>query len=423
MAIEHEYRTRLFAVGIELDGEGWHPAAWRRAGHEPARLLESRTLRERVAAAENAGFTFATFDDSLAPPAHGPGGRLDATTRAAFVAATTSTLGLVPVVAATYAEPFHVSSQLATLDYASRGRAGWLVTDEPRAARAWGREPRVLEPEIRRERTDSVEVARRLWDSWEDDAVVRDYATGRFLNRDKLHYADFIGETFSVKGPAIVPRPPQGQVVVFGDATTGSDRLDVAVVTAPTVPAALDAARRARAAGVPRVVIDLRVTLDTPAATAAERLAALRTGTDNHPSGNRPETTAARAEADVPSSGAVANAGNGNTSSGGGPATGARGTVNGVSPDAPGEPESGVRLNFSGSAAELVAVLTELATEADGVRLHPAVLDEDLPVLARYVLPALLRSGLAHRPVPGSTLRANLGLSRPANRYVKEATR
>ncbi|MFI1911877.1 LLM class flavin-dependent oxidoreductase [Nocardia sp. NPDC020380] len=380
MAIEHEYRTGLFAVGIELDGEGWHPAAWRRAGHEPARLLESRTLKERVAAAENAGFTFATFDDSLAPPAQGPGGRLDATTRAAFVAATTSTLGLVPVVAATYAEPFHISSQLATLDYASRGRAGWLVTDEPRAARAWGREPRVLEPEIRRERTDSVEVARRLWDSWEDDAVVRDYATGRFLNRDKLHYADFIGETFSVKGPAIVPRPPQGQVVVFGDVTTGSDRLDVAVVTAPTVPAALDAARRARATGVPRVVIDLRVTLDTPAATAAERLAG----------------------AAVPTSGSV---------------------TNGVSTDASGESESEVRLSFSGSAAELVAVLTELATEADGVRLHPAVLDEDLPVLARFVLPALLRSGLAHRPVPGSTLRANLGLSRPANRYVKEATR
>lgn len=381
MAIEHEYRTGLFAVGIELDGEGWHPAAWRRAGHEPARLLESRTLKERVAAAENAGFTFATFDDSLAPPAQGPGGRLDATTRAAFVAATTSTLGLVPVVAATYAEPFHLSSQLATLDYASRGRAGWLVTDEPRAARAWGREPRVLEPEIRRERIDSVEVARRLWDSWEDDAVIRDYATGRFLNRDKLHYADFIGETFSVKGPAIVPRPPQGQVVVFGDVTTGSDRLDVAVVTAPTVPAALDAVRRARATGVPRVVIDLRVTLDTAATTAAERLATLS------------------------SSSTVTDA------------------ANGVSAEAHDAAESGVGLSFSGSAAELVAVLTELAAEADGVRLHPAVLDEDLPVLARYVLPALLRSGLAHRPVPGSTLRANLGLSRPANRYVKEATR
>jgi hypothetical protein len=69
-------------------------------------------------------------------------------------------------------------------------------------------------------------------------------------------------------------------------------------------------------------------------------------------------------------------------------------------------------------AAELVALLTGLASHLDGVRLRPAVIDEDLPVLARLVLPALIRAGIAHRPVPGSTLRAELGLSRPANRYA-----
>lgn len=57
------------------------------------------------------------------------------------------------------------------------------------------------------------------------------------------------------------------------------------------------------------------------------------------------------------------------------------------------------------------------------MRVHPAVLDADLPILARYVIPALLRTGLAHRPVPGSTLRANLALARPANRYAKELAR
>ncbi|WP_067697789.1 LLM class flavin-dependent oxidoreductase [Nocardia jejuensis] len=383
MGSESGYRAGSFALGIELDGEGFHPAAWQRAGHEPGRLLTGRTVRERVKAAENAGFTFATFDDGIEPP--GTGGRIDATTRASFVAATTSTIGLVPVVATTYAEPFHISSQLATLDYSSRGRAGWVAAHEPGAARAWGAAPRVSETELRRERADSIEVARRLWDSWEDDAVVRDYAAGRFLNRERLHYADFIGETYSVKGPAIVPRPPQGQVVVFGYGATDSAHVDVALVSGATVPDALEAVRRARAAGVARVVVDVAIAVDTPGSTAAERLSdlgrrAIDTGASAPP---------AVADAESAESGA----------------------------------ESIARLSFSGSAAELVALVTELAGHADGVRLHLAVIDEDLPVLARLVLPALLRAGIAHRPVPGSTLRANLGLARPANRYAKEVNR
>src|ERR1700759_469198 len=117
----------IFALGIELDGEGRHPAAWRRANHPPSESLDARTLRKKVHAAENAGFTLATFDDSILPPTSGRRARVDAVNRASFVAATTSTIGLVPVVETTYAEPFHTSSQLATLDYTSRGRAGWIA--------------------------------------------------------------------------------------------------------------------------------------------------------------------------------------------------------------------------------------------------------------------------------------------------------
>src|SRR5260370_99506 len=64
------------------------------------------------------------------------------------------------------------------------------------------------------EAADYVEVLRRLWDSWQDDAEIRDVATGRFVDRDKLHYIDFEGRWFSVRGPSITPRPPQGQPVV-----------------------------------------------------------------------------------------------------------------------------------------------------------------------------------------------------------------
>ncbi|MET8876030.1 LLM class flavin-dependent oxidoreductase [Nocardia sp. NPDC004604] len=354
----------VFAVGIELDGEGYHPAAWRRAAHPPDAFLTGDTLRKRVSAAENAGFTLATFDDSILPPVGHPAARIDGVTRASFVAATTSTIGLVATVATTYAEPFHTSAQLATLDYASRGRGGWIATTiaAPAAATTWGRPARTTEAELAREQRDSIEVARRLWDSWEDDAVVRDHAASRFLDRDKLHYIDFTGETFSVRGPAIVPRPPQGQVVVFAYDTTESGAVDVILVAGRDLAQTLAAADRARATGA-LVFAELEVALDIPHATAAQRIA----DPDEYASANPTE-----------------------------------------------------RLTFSGSPTDLVRLITELAHHVDGVRLHPAVIDEDLPALARHVLPALFRSGVLHRPVPGSTLRANLGLARPINRYAKD---
>nr|WP_296773154.1 LLM class flavin-dependent oxidoreductase [Rhodococcus sp. (in: high G+C Gram-positive bacteria)] len=338
----------IFALGIELDGEGSHPAAWRRAGHAPSESLGGRVLKRRVAAAENAGFTYVTFDDSIVPPSGDVRGRVDAVNRASFVAATTSTIGLVPVVGTTYAEPFHTSSQLATLDYSSRGRAGWIPArvSDPAAARAWGRPEITGQADLDREQRDSIAVARDLWDSWEDDAVVREYASGRFLDRDKLHYVDFEGESFTVKGPSIVPRPPQGQLVVFG---TEADREQVDVVLVQ------DDHRRE---GLTFLEID--VTLDASGIAASARLEDLNSYS--------------------------------------------------VAADSS-------RVRYTGTAAGLVDLLTDVATRFDGVRLFPTVVDEDLPALGRYVLPSLFKSGVAHRPVPGATLRSNLGLTRPVNRY------
>ena len=200
-------------------------------------------------------------------------------------------------------------------------------------------------------------MVRELWDSWEDDAVIRDYQSGRFLDRNKLHYVGFEGESFAVKGPAIVPRPPQGQLVVLG-AEADREQVDVVLVAEDDRDAAVDAATRSR--GLTAVEID--VTLDTPEAAAADRLAAL----------NRHQ------------------------------------------PSTPGR-----RVQYIGTTSGFVELLTELAAYTDGVRLFPTVIDEDLPALARFVLPALFKSGVAHRPVPGSSLRSNLGLARPVNRYAK----
>ncbi|MET9384743.1 LLM class flavin-dependent oxidoreductase [Streptomyces sp. NPDC002928] len=355
-------------LAVEVDGDGAHPAAWRRAAHAPDELLTPRRVGRVAAAAENAGFTLLTLEDGALPPGGTPDvvGRIGAVERAAFAAARTSTLGIAPVVPVTYAEPFHVSSQLASLDHISAGRAGWVVAEEarPEAARAWGRPP-VAEPADRaRESRDGVDVVRALWDSWEDDAVIRSVATSRYLDRERLHYIDFTGETYAVKGPAIVPRPPQGQLVVLGrQGSVPDEQLDVALVEGRDLRAVTEAARAARA---PRTFAEVEVALDTPDATAEARVAALEI--------HAPWTD--------------------------------RG-----------------RLRHVGSAAGLVRLLGELSRVFDGVRLHPLVLDEDLSVLSRLVLPDLADQRLTARPLPGTSLRTTLGLERPANRFATAGTR
>ncbi|MFS8198271.1 LLM class flavin-dependent oxidoreductase [Streptomyces sp. CWNU-52B] len=354
-------------LAVELDGEGAHPAAWRRAAHSPDRLLTPRRVSRTATAAENAGFTLITLEDGVLPPGAAPGvvGRVGAVERAAFLAASTTVVGIAPVVPVTYAEPFHVSSQLASLDHISTGRAGWVVGEEdrPEAARVWGR-PLVDGAAARaRESHDGVEVVRALWDSWEDDAVIRSVATSRYLDRDRLHYVDFTGDTFAVKGPAIVPRPPQGQLVVLGRPDlVPPGQLDVGLV-AGRDPAALSMA--AAAAGTPLTFAEVDVALDTPDATADARVADL----------GRHAPWADRG-----------------------------------------------RLRHVGSAAGLAALLGQLRGVVDGVRLHPLVVDEDLDVLSRLVLPRLFEQRHAVRPLPGASLRSQLGLERPVNRYATAAT-
>ncbi|MFF0753234.1 LLM class flavin-dependent oxidoreductase [Streptomyces sp. NPDC004267] len=360
-------------LAVEIDGDGDHPAAWRRSAHAPGALLGPRRVARTAAVAENAGFTLVTLDDDILPPGSaasgGPAGRLGAVERAAFIAASTSLIGVAPVVATTYAEPFHVSSRLASLDHVSVGRAGWVVGVEEtaEAARAWGR-PRVTgEAALRREAVDGLRVVRDLWDSWEDDAVVRSVASSRYLNGERLHYVDFEGETYSVKGPAIVPRPPQGRPVVLAPAGLVPQALvDIALVDGSS-PALLGEA--AAASGAPLAFAEIEVALDTPGEPAAERIADLER--------YAPWDTA------------------------------------------PGRPPG--RLRYTGPARGLVALLEELSGLVDGVRLHPLVLDEDLSVLSRLVLPELFVRRVAAHPLPGATLRTNLGLPRPESRFATTA--
>ncbi|MEJ2866841.1 LLM class flavin-dependent oxidoreductase [Actinomycetospora sp. OC33-EN08] len=252
-------------VGLEIDGEGAHPAAWRAAGHSPSALLTADHLGAAGRRAEAAGFGFVTLDDG---PVDGAGpdvaGRFDPVGAAAFLSATTSAIGLVPVVPTVHAEPFHVSNQLSSLDHASLGRAGWLV-----GTRSTGTRTAALglpaDPDPAAEAADVIEAVRRLWDSWQDDAVIADEATGRFLDADRVHHVDYVGRSFAIRGPALVPRPPQGQVPVV--AATGTPGTDVGIVPGPGAPAVEN-----------RTLAEIEVVLDDGGRPAARRL----DGLDRH---------------------------------------------------------------------------------------------------------------------------------------------
>jgi alkanesulfonate monooxygenase SsuD/methylene tetrahydromethanopterin reductase-like flavin-dependent oxidoreductase (luciferase family) len=214
--------TEHLRLAVALDGYGWHPEAWRHTPDLPP-VTSGRYWSGLATTSERGLLDFITFDDALTAqrrrrPDIEPrwlAGRPDAVLVAARVAPATKHIGLIPVATVTHTEPFHVSKAIATLDFVSHGRAGWQVRVSGTAheAELFGRRD-IQGVDLFDEASDAVEVVRRLWDSWEDDAIIRDVATGRFVDRDKLHYIDFTGKYFSVKGPSITPRPPQGQPVV-----------------------------------------------------------------------------------------------------------------------------------------------------------------------------------------------------------------
>ena len=391
-------------LAVALDGAGWHPAAWRSPDARPGELFTAGYWTGLVTEAEHALLDFVTFEDSLGLQSsrfEGPDdrldqvrGRLDAVLLAARVAPVTTRIGLVPTTSTTHTEPFHVAIGIASLDHVSGGRAGWRPQISARSgdARHFGRrefpeftpdrrtEPGLAEHVSRlfAEAADVVEVVRRLWDSWEDDAEIRDVATGRFIDRDKLHYIDFEGLFFTVRGPSITPRPPQGQPLVTAlahdvqpreFAARGADVVYVTPHSRGEAAAVIGQVRAAEAAvgreGEPlRVFADLVVFLDDDAPAAAGRKAGLD--------------------------------------------------------ELDGAPLVSDALVFTGTPGGLADLLLDWRSAGlDGFRLRPGVLPDDLIGITRGLVPELRRRGAFRHEYEAATLRGLLGLGRPAGRYTR----
>ncbi|MEU6432263.1 LLM class flavin-dependent oxidoreductase [Microbispora sp. NPDC046973] len=390
-------------LAVALDGAGWHPAAWRAEGARPDRLFTPGYWTELVAEAERGLLDFVTFEDALGLQStrlNEPDerldqvrGRLDAVLIASRVAPLTSRIGLVPTAGTTHTEPFHVAIGIASLDHISRGRAGWRpqIYGRPDLVAHFGRRPPFPPQDYSPERdpvfgrhlqdlfaeaADAVEVVRRLWDSWEDDAEIRDVATGRFIDRDKLHYIDFRGEWFSVKGPSITPRSPQGQPLVT---SLAHDRLpyefaarasDVVYVTPrhrEDATAIVESVRAAEAA-VGRTEPPLRIFADLVVFLDAHDAAGRKARLDD---------------------------------------------LDGA------ELDSDAHV-FTGTPEELAGLLLEWREAGlEGFRLRPGVLPHDLVAITRGLVPALQNAGAFRAAYDTADLRGRLGLARPASRYAK----
>jgi FMN-dependent oxidoreductase (nitrilotriacetate monooxygenase family) len=152
------------------------------------------------------------------------------------LAVVTERLGLIATASTTYNEPYHVARRFASLDHLSGGRAGWnLVTSgNPHEAMNFGREEHVEHDARYHRAREFFDVVTGLWDSWADDAFIRDVESGVYFDPEKLHTLNHKGEHFKVKGPLNIARPIQGWPVIVQAGASEAGR-QIAAETAEAV--------------------------------------------------------------------------------------------------------------------------------------------------------------------------------------------
>src|SRR6202020_144119 len=155
------------------------------------------------------------------------------------LAVVTERLGLIATAPTTFNDPYHIARKFASLDHISNGRAGWnlVTTSNPDAALNFGLDEHVEHGERYERGREFYEVVTGLWDSWADDAFVRDVESGTFFDPDKMHVLNHKGENLSVRGPRNVARPIQGWPVVVQAGASEAGR-QIAAETAEVIFAA-----------------------------------------------------------------------------------------------------------------------------------------------------------------------------------------
>jgi len=250
--------TRKIRLGVSMVGMGYHLAAWRHPDASAGGNMELQHFVKTTQMAERGLLDMAFLADGVGIRFNDrPPGALSHTcknvqfeplTLLSALAMVTERVGLVATASTTYNEPYHVARKFASLDHISGGRAGWNVVTSATDMEAQnfgldgapakgGRYDRAIE---------FVDVVRGLWESWEDDAFVRDKASGVNYDPARLHILNHQGEHFRVRGPLNVQRTPQGRPIIVQAGASDQGR-ELAAATADVVYAAAQTLEDARA--------------------------------------------------------------------------------------------------------------------------------------------------------------------------------
>ncbi|MNK23254.1 Nitrilotriacetate monooxygenase component A [compost metagenome] len=237
---------RQMSIGMNILGLGGHGAAWRLA-EVPSNSLVGVEYFQNIARISERGTLDAIF---LAdgPALNGnvatnPVGGLEPTVLLTAVALATKYIGVIATASTTYNDPYNLARRIASLDHISGGRAAWNVvtTAGDIAAKNFGLTGAPLHEDRYGRAAEFLDIAIKLWDSWEDDAIINDWKNGVFADASKVHAIDHVGQHFSVRGPLNVRRSPQGRPVLVqagsseGGKAVGSRYADAIFTTQTTL--------------------------------------------------------------------------------------------------------------------------------------------------------------------------------------------
>ena len=441
--------SRQLHLGAFMRPVSIHTTAWRYPGGQPDANFNFKHLKRFAQTLERGRFDAFFMADHLAVlnmpmqalKRSATVTSFDPLTLLPALAVVTEHLGLIATASTTYNEPYHVARKFASLDHISGGRAGWNVvtSGNPDEAMNFGLEEHVGHAERYRRAREFFDVVTGLWDSWADDAFIRDMETGVYFDPEKLHVLNHHGEHLNVRGPLNIARPIQGWPVIVQAGASDAGR-QLAAETAEVVFGAGSNIANARAfyadvkgrmeklgrshdhmkilpgafvvvgetvteAREKRARLDSLVHYDSAIASLSIALGHDASGFDpNGPLPRIPESNASQSARDR----IVELARRENL------------TVRQLAQRVGGY--SG--LAFVGTPRTIADQMEEwLLTEAsDGFNVMFPYLPAGLDDFVDRVVPELQAHGLLRREYERPTLRENLGLPRPENRFFPRAT-
>jgi FMN-dependent oxidoreductase (nitrilotriacetate monooxygenase family) len=423
---------------VFLTPSGYHESGWLVQDQDAVEAASVDTFIEATAIGERGLLDAMFLADApaltLFRADYFPQLRYDPITLLAAIGMVKRQIGLIGTATTTYNEPYELARRLATADHVTGGRIGWNVvtTHNAEASLNFGRDPHPEHDDRYARAAEFVEVTRRLWDSWPEDAIVGNRATGRWADSERFTPADFHGQYYDVAGALPVPRPPQGHPVLAqaGSSPAGielaGEVADLVFTPQRDVEAGIafrqkiDAAgaRHGRPAGSVRILPGLAYVLGSTETEAAERRRALEESADPElrwrnlahnagldqalidPTKPLSEEVAATAEGSSFAQYIVGEARRTQL-----PFAELAQSVTGL----PGG------LEFTGTPEQMADLIEEWVTRggSDGFTLQPTTSPDSLEQFVDHVVPILQRRDLHRTEYTGVTLRDHLGLARP----------